>query len=400
MSVDQRKTAETCAARLIRWLIACALVAGGTTNSALAQGPGFGSSVPGYGGPPSGVDPTARRTPGVTGEDIFSKWSKSFKRSYREFTGNGPDETVAQEHFAQADEHFRRGEYKQALALYRKAAVRLPDSGLEEDAMFMQAECLFFMDQYPKANDKYENLLSKFDNTRHLDTVVARQFTIGRYWESLQQTKPIWTLVPNVTNRKRPLFDTTGNALATYESVHLHDPTGPLADDSIMATANAHFLKGRYADADYYYTLLREQYPQSEHQATAHLLGLRAKLRRYEGPHYDGEVLKEAEELLRTMLLQFPDQLTDERERLLIAQQAVRAQQAERDWKMAEYYARRKQYGAARYYYRSVIDEYSETRFAELAQQKLIEFGDEPDVPPQRFEWIVNLFEGDDTVKR
>ena len=50
-----------------------------------------------------------------------------------------------------------------------------------------------------------------------------------------------------------------------------------------MATANAHFVNGRWDDADYHYGLLRTEYPKSEHQFQAHLLGLRCKLLRYQG---------------------------------------------------------------------------------------------------------------------
>ncbi len=384
---------------LLGFLIGAGLMLGiGRARPAVAQGPGFGSGVPGYGGP--NLPPSPTKPPDVTGEDIFSEWGAKLKRSWQRLTGKGPSEEVARQMFAEADELFRQGNYKKALSLYRKAASQWPDSPIEEDALLMQAECYFFLDQYPKANDLYENLLEEYENTRHLDIVMRRLFAIGRYWEQLQQEKPRWALVPNALDRTRPLFDTTGNALAAYESVRLHDPTGPLADDSIMATANIYFLRGRYEDADYYYTLLREQYPQSEHQAMAHVLGLRAKLRRYEGPQYDGTVLDEAEELIQTMLIQFPDQLAEERDRLLVAQQAVRAQKAEREWKMAEYYAKTKHYGAARYYYRLVVNEYPDTRFAELAQQRMVEFADKPDEPPQQFEWLVNLFERDETKKR
>ena len=94
-----------------------------------------------------------------------------------------------------------------------------------------------------------------------------------------------------MTDKTRTLFDTHGHAMRVYDRVRLDDPTGPLADDSIMATANAMFVKARYEDADYYYTLLRTDYPKSEHQFQAHLLGLKSKLLKYQGPDYEGAPL-------------------------------------------------------------------------------------------------------------
>ena len=68
-------------------------------------------------------------------------------------------------------------------------------------------------------------------------------------------------------------------------------------------TANAFFVRGRWSDADYYYTLLRNDYPKSEFQVQAHLLGLAMKLKLYQGPDYDGKALLEADELIDQMLV-------------------------------------------------------------------------------------------------
>lgn len=361
---------------------------------------------PGFGGPGARVDPPKKdkkpRPPGVIHEEEQGLLSElglpsgnQIKQRFLTAIGQGPNEEIARQAFAEGDELFRAGKYQEAYKKYKTARRRLPDSSLEEDAMFMMAECLFFMDKYPAASDLYGEVLRKFDNSRHLNDIGIRQFTIGRYWDELQQSHPKWILSPNLTDKTRPRFDTVGNALAVYESIHLNDPTGPLADDSIMATANAHFLSGRYEDADYYYTVLRTDYPQSDHQPAAHVLGLRAKLRKYQGPAYDGTPLHEADELISQMLIQFPQELAGERERLLHAQRAIRAQLAERDWAMAEYYHKNGYDASARQYYDLVVKEYSDTPFAELAQSRIQKIGDDPVNPPNNIEWLANPFKRD-----
>ena len=97
--------------------------------------------------------------------------------------------------------------------------------------------------------------------------------------------------------------------MKTYENIRLNDPTGPLADDAIMATANSYFRRGRYNDADYQYDLLRKEYPRSDHQFNAHMLGLQCKLRKYQGPDYDGTPLEEAEQLVKQQRTQFAGEL-------------------------------------------------------------------------------------------
>jgi outer membrane protein assembly factor BamD (BamD/ComL family) len=306
------------------------------------------------------------------------------------------DEARGSALLAEAESLFREAKYHEAAARAKSAAFTWPDSTIEEDALFLLGECQFFTDQYPKANDTYANLLTKYQNTRHLDKVMNRQFAIARYWQELDRAKPIAFLNPNFTDRSRPILDTTGNALATYESVRLNDPTGPLADDSVMATANAYFLDDRYMDADYYYGLLRSEYPRSEHLLTSFQLGLRSKLLTYQGPQYDPKSLNEAEGLVDQMLTQFPDELGQERQRLLETRQEIREKQAERDWHMAEYYGRNKYFGAVRYYCEKIVREHPETKTAQLARQRLEEIKDLPPNPPQRLKWLVDLLEEDD----
>ena len=95
----------------------------------------------------------------------------------------------------------------------------------------------------------------------------------------------------NFKDKTMPFWDSTGNTVAVYESIRMDDPTGPLADDATMATANTLFLKGRYEDAGYHYDLMRTEFPQSEFQAQAHLLGMQSKLQSYQGPQYDDKPL-------------------------------------------------------------------------------------------------------------
>jgi outer membrane protein assembly factor BamD (BamD/ComL family) len=198
--------------------------------------------------------------------------------------------------------------------------------------------------------------------------------------------------VPNFTNKTLPYFDPLGNGIAVYESIRLNDPTGPLADDATFATANAYFLDRRYEDADYHYELIRKEYPQSEFQVQAHLLGLRAKLRTYQGAEYDDKSLGDSEKLIDATLTQFGAEIPEERDRLVRAQRAIRAQKAEREWANGEYYYNRKYYRAARVYYTNVLKTFPDTNFAEMAQARLDETKNYRPVPKNYFTWVGRVF--------
>jgi outer membrane protein assembly factor BamD (BamD/ComL family) len=321
----------------------------------------------------------------------------SAKKLYEDaltLVGQGPNREIAQVAYREGEAAFAEGDFETAAKRFKTAARRWPDSSLEEDALFWLSESYFFGDRYPDAQDTYTRILDKYDNSRHLDKISSRLFAIGRYWEELDRTDHRFSLLPNLTDKTRPRFDTAGNSESAYEAVHLNDPTGPLADDAIMAQANKHFLDEKYEDADYYYDLLRRDYSKSPHQRTAHELGLQAKLRTYQGAQYDATPLEEAEKLVTQTRINFPGNTPEERNRLAEQQQKVLTAQAERDWEMAEFYCKKKQYGAARMHYQIVIDEYGNTPLGERARQRMLECEGKPATPPQKLPWLVKLFDG------
>ena len=307
--------------------------------------------------------------------------------------GMGPDEQAAKQAYAEGERFFRDEKYSQAAKSLKRAIARWPDSKLEQDAMFLLAECYFFSEKYPEANDAYEALVQKYANTPHLDKLIRRQFEIAQFWEKHNQYRPHWPTTPNLLDKRRPLFDTAGRAIKVYDNIRLNDPTGPLADDAVMATANAYFLRGRYRDADYYYDLLRSEYPRSEHQYEAHVLGLQCKLRKYGGPDYIGAPLEEAQKLSRQLRTQFAAELDDaQRARMAAIDGRLQQQLALRVQRLAVYFDDKKEYGAARRYYADLVNEYPQTDLAAAAKERLIALAELPDVPAPPLEPVINLF--------
>jgi len=329
-------------------------------------------------------------------EEKPSTWSKvasalspeSIEGSLKEVAGKGPDETVAKTLYAEADKLFAEKKYVEAAEKYAAAGGRWPDSLLEEDALYMSGESYFFADQYSKARDKFDELTKNYENSRHLDRITARQFAIGRYWET--KGRDHYTLTPNFFDKTRPWFDTHGSGIKVYENIRLSDPTGPLADDAVMAQATAYFVDERHEDAAYQYEVLRKDYPQSEHQKQAHLLGLQSYLNAYQGPQYDVTPLAKAEKLSDHTLKIFGSQLQDEKSRLEQAREAVRAQLAEREYDLGEYYRRLGYNRAARAHYANVTKDWPGTKFAELAKERSDSTLGKPDEPPDYFPWLTN----------
>ncbi|HZZ73494.1 MAG TPA: outer membrane protein assembly factor BamD [Pirellulales bacterium] len=382
------------------WLLCSGLLVlsgPGCASKYVATPPAIAAAAPGGAIGERFPDPDPRYLPppstdGGSGWGIFS--TEAISNSYKSAMGRLPNHVEARQLYADGEILFKQQKYDDAAKLYAKAAIKWPDSPLEEDAFFFQSECQFFADRYSKANDNYSLLLKKYPSSRYLDQAIARQFAIAEYWEKTERKNPHWIVTPNFLDKTRPWFDTEGNALATWDHVRLKDPTGPLADSAIMATANAHFLDGHWEEADYYYTLIRKDYPKSRFQVQAHLLDLQAKLKKYQGPEYDSAPLKEADELITQMLRQFPNELQGERDRLLAAKTDVRGQLARRDWQRAEYYAKGEYYGAAKVYYASLVKEFPNSNYANLAQERINAYHGKPDVPLSNYEYVKDILTG------
>jgi TolA-binding protein len=333
------------------------------------------------------VDKPDEGTGGLLGDMGFQKTVGDFK----ERVGLGPNQQEAQRQFELGEANFRGQHFDDAAENFQAAAKGWPDSALAQDALFAYGESLFFAERYTKANNAYEELLRKYPNSRHLDKAVTRQFAIARYWEQYADYDPDWVVTPNVTSKRLPLFDTLGRALKTYENIRLNDPTGPLADDAIMATANSYFRRGRYNDADYQYDLLRKEYPRSDHQKNAYVLGLQCKLRRYQGPDYDGTPLEEAQQLVKQQRMQFGAELEAEyRQSLATIEAQIQRELATREFTMAQHFDDIEEYGSAKFYYGQVLKNYPNTPLAEDARTRLAELEGEPDRPEPKLAWLID----------
>jgi len=333
------------------------------------------------------VDPVKKKSSGLLGGKVVAKTMDDLKAK----VGMGPDMRLAEKSLTAGKELFQNEQYAQAAKKFKQAIARGQNTQLEQEAMFLLAESQFFSAHYPVAIESYDKLIKKYPNSSHLDQVMRREFDIARYWEQYQAYKPHWAITPNVIDKTRPGFDTLGLALKTYENIRLNDPTGPLADDAIMATANSYFLRGRYADADYQYGLIRSEYPRSEHQYDAHLLGLQSKLRLYQGPDYDGAPLEEAKRLVKQLKVQFAGELKpEERKRLAKVEAQLNKQLVMREWRMGEYYEGTRHYDSARFYYTRVIHKYPQSELATRARERMVALADSPGHPVSKIAWLMD----------
>lgn len=302
--------------------------------------------------------------------------------------------------FDKAQALFEAGQYADAEKAFKKVARKYKDKPIEEEAMFMIAESKYMQKEYPSAQDAYGELMKKYTATRHTEASTRRLYSIARYWlksppspseiELVQYNEgrlntpegdkeiPVpkqVAVAPNFTDKTRPFFDTHGRALQALTAVWLNDPTGPIADDALLMAATYHMRKKDYKEADHYFNILREEYPQSEHVQTAYVVGQRVKLLAYQGADYDGKALEDARKLTGSTLKLFPE--VEQRQRLEADLAKMNSAAIDRDWKRVELYLRKRQYESAAVYCVLIMKRAPDSEYAVKAYQTMVKLGPE-----------------------
>ena len=274
---------------------------------------------------------------------------------------------------------------------------------VEEDSLYMTAECQYAQRKLTKAQDSYDDLLNRYPSTKHMDRVTRQLFRMARYWLDFpndlekksdseiqlvsneegvtlpqQSSKGFGIpLLPNFTDKTRPMYDAAGRGLQALRSIWLHDATGPLADDALMLSANHNLRVRNFIEAKRLYDLLREQYPDSPHIKDAYLLGSHVTLASYEGPEYDGRALADARDLKQTMIQIFPDLTPEERQRLQSEIDQMHKAEIERIWELVEFYQRKGTPPAIALHCNLLINRYPNSSYADRARQVLAEINGE-----------------------
>jgi len=312
------------------------------------------------------------------------------------------DIDAARAEFAAADAQFdaarelpveqRAAAFRAAAERYKLAADNWKSSALEQDALLRAAESHFFAEDYYAAEQQYAKLIKEYPRNPYLDHIDSRRFEIADYWLKIDAAKHKPFYILNVSDKKFPWNDTGGHGKRVFEQMRLDNPTGKVSDDATMRLAVEKFRKGDYEGAADTFADLRMTYPDSEHQFNAQLLELESLVRSYQGWAYTSLPLRDAEKRVKQIVRQFPVEAEKNQQQLNQTYAKIRFLRAERVWENAERRRKAEENGSARFQYQKLLDEYSDTPFAEQAETRMEEIKDAPDDPPVRFQPIIKLF--------
>ncbi len=307
-----------------------------------------------------------------------------------------------------AKEVFRQGEYAKAELMFHNIAeatknwkswfTLTSDESkndrnvlVAEEARFLEAESLRMQGHYPKAADTYIRLLNDFGSGLHREAAVAQLFNIANYWledtrVEMEEAKEkaagkrwfVHSHFMHCFDRSKPFLDEEGRALEALEHVRYNDIDGPYADKALFMLGTVKFFNEDYREADYQFTQIVERHKASPLYPRAAEMAVISKNLSTGGSDYDGRKCAEAREMVPIALAGYKQveqkdpQLAGEREEFLRRQLAgITMQQAEKDYKMAEFYQRKRQPESAFFLFEIVRRRYPGTKYADMATEQM-----------------------------
>ncbi|HZY84328.1 MAG TPA: tetratricopeptide repeat protein [Gemmataceae bacterium] len=294
-----------------------------------------------------------------------------------------PDSPEAK--LAGARDLFRREEYAEAERLYRAIADNhKAAAAVTQEALYYEAECLRLQGDWPKAADTYNDLLTKFNSQNpYREQAIQHMFDIANFWlndvrEEMRESREKaegkrWFVGGHFVNwdKRKPFLDEEGRAIEKLEQVRYNDIEGPLADKALFMAGSVKLFHENYRDADHYFSQIAEKHPNSPLAAQAVELAIFAKHMSTGGSDYDGRKVAEARKLVQVALTNYPQLVKDKQDFLIRQLEGINLQQAEKDFKMAEFWRRTGHPGSAYFYYELVRRRYPDTRYAKLSLEKM-----------------------------
>ena len=283
---------------------------------------------------------------------------------------NPANKKVAQEMDAGMDLYLHNNYPAAEKVFHRIAEDTKNPVEVAEKARYYEAHCLHLQQRLPRAADTYMKMLNDFPSGAYREQAVHHLDVIANYWlndtrEEMRQEKEqregkLWVVWPHFFHwdKTKPWVDERGRALQALEQVRYNDITGPLGDKALFLIGCVKFHEQDYRDADHYFSQLVERHPNSPYAAKALELAIISKQLSTGGADYDGRAIADARKLIDVAGRSYPELATRKEQFLHKQLTSIISQQAEKDYKIAEFYRRTGHPGSAYFYYNIVLRRY------------------------------------------
>lgn len=256
---------------------------------------------------------------------------------------------------------YEQRNFKFALREFKKLIKYYPLAKESPSAQYYIGRVMQELDKPYEAFKAYQKVIDKYPYTDLVDDVIEREYKIG---EMFYLGKKISVLGP----LKMPAKD---KAIEIFKTVTENAPYGKYADKAMFNAGMAHKDIADYSSAVMLFKDLIDKYPDSELIDKARYeLAECSKLMSLR-PDYDQTPTVVAREEFEDFIERHPDSEMSGEAREIVDK--LRLKEAESAYNVGQFYESRHKPGSAALYYREIIQDYPETKWAKKAQERLNE---------------------------
>jgi len=260
-----------------------------------------------------------------------------------------------------AEEH---GNYGRAISNYAKVAKRYPNSIYAPEALYRAGVLYMKRKQFLKSFDSFQQVLSRYPNTRRFNEIVGEQYRIASALLDGARNRIFWGTIPGFKQREK--------AIDEFEVILANAPYSDYAPLALMNIARGHMFLKQTEEAIDALDRMINTYPQSILAPDAYLKLAQAHAKLVDGPYYDQASTRESITYFTDFMLLYPNDSN-----VAVAENGLdqmKTMLAESKIKIGDFYFyKRDNYKAARVFYNEAITDYPESKVAGRAKAKLAE---------------------------
>ncbi len=264
-----------------------------------------------------------------------------------------------------AAKHLAAGEHNAARRILADWLDNHPDHPAFYEAVLLYGDAFFQAERFWKASEQYEIVAANtvgetFDNALRRQMDVARAFLEGK-------RRIVLGFIPITA------YD---EGVELLDRIYERVPGSRLGEQALKLKADYFFNAAQYESALAEYAFLAQEFPNSRYTRTALLRAATSAQAMFPGVRHDDQALIEAAERYNQLQEAFPEFAAEMNVAARLDE--IRAQQAEKDFAVADYYLRAGYRPAGVYYLQQVRQDWPGTRAAQQAAERLTDLGVAP----------------------